>query len=59
MKSGTVLVDLSASYDIVWHRGITLKLLQIIPSEDMVRMIMSMIKQQRFRVNINPDRFRF
>ena len=58
MKAGTVLVDLSATYNTVWHRGLTLKLLQIIPSKDMVRMIMSMITQRRFRVNIGPDRSR-
>ena len=58
MKAGTVLVDLSAAYDTVWHRGLTLKLLQIIPSKDMVRMIMSVITQRRFRVNIGPDRSR-
>ena len=46
MKAGTVLVDLSAAYDTVWHHGLTLKLLQIIPSKDMVCMIMSMITQQ-------------
>ena len=45
-KGGTVLVDLSAAYDTVWHRGLTLKLLQVIPSKDMVRMIMSMIIQR-------------
>ena len=46
MEAGTVLVDLSAAYDTVWHRGLTLKLLQIIPSKDMERMIMSMITQR-------------
>ena len=46
MKAGTVLVDLSATYDTVWHRGLTLKLLKIIPSKDMVRMTMSMITQR-------------
>ena len=58
MKAGTVLVDLSAAYDTVWHRGLTLKLLQIIPSKDMVRMIMSIITQRRFRVNIGLERSR-
>ena len=58
MKAGTVLVDLSAAYDTVWHRGVSLRLLQIIPSKDMVRMIIAMITQRRFRVNIGPDRSR-
>ena len=58
MKAGTVLVDLSAAYGTVWHRGLTLKLLQIIPTKDMVRMIMSVITQRRFSLNIGPDRCR-
>ena len=58
MKAGTVLVDLSAAYDTVWHRELTLKLLQIIPSKDMVPMIMSVITQRRFGVNIGLDRSR-
>ena len=31
-KCGAVFVDLSADYDTVWHRGLTLKMLQLIPT---------------------------
>ena len=58
MKVGTVLVDLFAAYGAVWHLGLTHNLPQIIPSKDMVHMIMSMITQQQFTVNIGPDRSR-
>ena len=53
MKAGTFLVDLSAAYDTVWHRGLTLKLLQIIPSKDIVRMIMC--DSEQASVRIDPD----
>jgi len=49
--AGAVFVDLSAAYDTVWHRGLTLKLLTVIPSKDMVRMIMAMISQRSFVVD--------
>ena len=49
--AGAVFVDLSAAYDTVWHRGLTLKMLSIIPSKDMVRMIMAMTSQRSFVVN--------
>ena len=50
--AGAVFVDLSAAYDTVWLRGLTLKLLHIIPSKDMVRMLLAMISQRSFVVNL-------
>ena len=58
MKAGTVLVDLSAAYDTVWHRGLTLKLLRTIPSKEMVRVIMGMISQRRFHVHVGKEKSR-
>ena len=43
LKAGVVFVDLSAAYDTVWLRGLTLKLLRILPSKEMAHVIMSMI----------------
>jgi len=58
LKAGIVLVDLSAAYDTVWHRGLTLKLLKTIPSRQIVRVIMSMISQRRFHVHIGGKKSR-
>ena len=38
-KIGAAFIDLSAAYDTVWHRGLTLKLLQTIPDKSLVKMI--------------------
>ena len=51
-KNGIVLVDLSAAYDTLWHRGLTLKLLETIPSKQMVRAIMNMIQNRHFYVQM-------
>ena len=48
LKAGVVFADLSAAYDTVWHRGLTLKLLRTLQGKEMVRVIMSMISQGRF-----------
>ena len=50
-KVGVVLLDLSAAYDTVWHRGLHLKLLQTIPDPHMVNFIMEMMKNQSFTLN--------
>ena len=31
MKAGAVFVNLTVAYDIVWHRGLTCKLLRVLP----------------------------
>ena len=40
-KAGLVLVDLTADYDSVWHQGLTLKLLRVVPDRQMVRFIIN------------------
>jgi len=42
-KAGAVFVDLTATYDTVWYRGLTCKLLRLLPDRHMVRMIMEMV----------------
>ena len=42
-KSGTVFVDLTAAYDIVWHSGLTCKLLRLLSDRHMVHMIKEMV----------------
>ena len=45
-KAGPVFVDLTASYDTVWH--LTCKLLRLLPDRHMVHMIMEMVSNRSF-----------
>ena len=36
-KAGAVFVDLAAAYDTVWHRGLTCKLLRLLPDKHMAQ----------------------
>jgi len=47
-KAGTVFVDLTATYDTAWHRGLTCKLLRLLPGRHMVHMIMEMVGNRSF-----------
>jgi len=47
-KAGAVFVDLAVAYDTVWHRGLTCKLLQLLPDRHMVYMIMEMVSNRSF-----------
>ena len=44
--AGAVLVDLTAAYDTVWHRGLTLKLLRMLPDRHMVHFIVELISNR-------------
>ena len=43
-KAGAVFIDLTAAYDTVWHRGLTCKLLRLLPDKHMVKMIMELVQ---------------
>jgi len=43
-----VFVDLAAACDTVWHRGLTCKLLRLLPDKHMVHMIMKMVSNRSF-----------
>ena len=47
-KAGAVFVDLTAAYDTVWHRGLTYKLLRLLPDIHMVCMIMEKVGNRSF-----------
>ncbi|KAL6491091.1 hypothetical protein MHYP_G00014360 [Metynnis hypsauchen] len=49
-KAGVVFLDLTATYDTLWHRGLHLKLLRTIPDWHMVRFIMEMLVNRNFIV---------
>ena len=47
-KDGALFVDLTAAYDIVWHRDLTCKLLWLLPDRDMVHMIIELVGNRSF-----------
>ena len=47
-KAGAVFIDLTAAYDTVWHRGLTSKLLRLLPDYHMVRIIMELVRNRSF-----------
>ena len=60
-KAGAVFIDLTAAYDTVWHRGLTCKLLRLLPDKHMVRMIMKLIRNRSFTLTTGdskPSRLR-
>ena len=60
-KAGAVFIDLTAAYDTVWHRGLTCKLLRLLPDKHMVRMIMELIRNRSFTLTTGdskPSRLR-
>ena len=48
-----MFVDLTAAYSTVWHRGLTYKLLRLLPDRHMVRMIMEMVSNRSFTLTID------
>jgi len=46
-----VFVELTAAYDTVWHRGLTCKLLQLVPDRHMVDMITEMVSNRSFTLS--------
>ena len=47
-KIGAVFINLTTAYDTVWHRGLTCKLLRLLPDKHMVKMIMELVRNQSF-----------
>ena len=51
-----MFVDLTAAYDTVWHRGLTCKLLRLLPDKHMVRMIMELVRNRSFTFTIGDSK---
>ena len=47
-KAGVVFIDLTGAYHTVWYRGLTCKLLRLLPDKHMVRMIMELVRNRSF-----------
>ena len=50
-----MFIDLTAAYDTVWHRGLTCKLLRLLPDRHMVRMIMGLIQNRSFTLTTGDN----
>ena len=55
-KAGAVFVDLTAAYGTVWHRGLTCKLLRLLPDKHMVRKIMELVLNRSFTLNTGDSK---
>ena len=53
---GAVFVDLTAAYDTVWHRGLTCKLLRILPDKYMIRIIVKLVRNRSFTLTIGDSK---
>ena len=47
-KAGAVFVDLTTAYDTVWHRGLTCKLLRILPDKHIVSFVIELARNRSF-----------
>ena len=50
-KAGAVFIDLTATYDTVWHRGLACKLFRLLPDKHMVKMIIELVYNRSFTLN--------
>ena len=55
-KIGGVFVNLTAAYDTVSHRGLTCKLLKLLPDKHMVRMIMELVLNRSFTLTTGDSK---
>ena len=55
-KAGAIFVDLTAAYDTVWHRGLTCKLLRLLPDKHMVRIIMKLVGNGSFTLTTGDSK---
>ena len=55
-KAGAIFVNLTAVYDTVWHRGLTCKLLRLMPDKHKVRMIMELVRNRSFTLTTGDSK---
>src|SRR5699024_9858506 len=59
LKTGVVLLDLTAAYDTVWKDGLIHKLYKVVPCKRIVSLIESMLTNRKFRVFIGEKSSKF
>ena len=55
-KAGAVFINLTAAYDTIWHRGLTCKMLRLLPDKHMVRMIMELVRNRSFTLTTGDSK---
>ena len=55
-KAGAVFVDLTAAYNTIWQRGLTYKLLTLLPDEHMIRMTMELVRNRSFTLTAGDSK---
>ena len=55
-KKAAVFVDLTGAFDTVWHRGLTCKLLRLLPDKHMVWMIMELVRNRSFTLTTGDSK---
>ena len=55
-KASAIFIDLTAAYDIVWHHGLTCKLLRLLPDKHMVKMIMELVRNRSFTLTTSDSK---
>ena len=58
LKSGVVLVDLTAAYDTVWHKGLASKLHKCLPNRQLVNIILELIRNRTFTLHAGDSKSR-
>lgn len=53
LKTGVVFLDLSAAFDTVWKRGLMCKLSYILPCQATLTLLMNMLSDRKFQVDLN------
>ena len=55
-KAGAMFVDLTGACNTVWHRGLTSKLLRLLPDKHMVQMILELIQNRSFTLTTGDSK---
>ena len=55
-KKKAAFINLTAGYDTVWHRGLTCKLLRLLPDKHMVWMIMELVRNRSFALTTGDSK---
>ena len=58
LKTGVVLIDLTAAYDTVWRNGLLFKLIKAVPCIRICNIISSMLRDRLFQVLLNDQKTR-